>query len=983
MTELRRTIDEIRFLLQDDAFVVTDQLTQCAADYAIQCHDVNVRLRKCEEFLHQGLRSEALHLAEMAPNLLDLLGQLDFPERSEWVDLLVGYSLPKPEPLLVDVAATLNEAYAIQEPMQRLLDQHRLYALARSPLTQRLKVLRSLAEIDFTAGHWEPDIRDMERARFREIESEARSAVSQGEVDQLKTLVAELNNGQWLETAPATLLRDVKQKGGNVARNQAREQLELLEEALHGAHSSMDLAQARQMRDAWKANAKTAQLSPQDELAVRAAPVLDWVEDEDRRDAAEKAFRRAVAELEQRLDDHSLTSTELQQFGHAVEKCGRGIPEPLKLRYRNRVASLDFGETRRNRLKIGGIVGAVLAVVGVICVAIYLGNEAEKSRKIMAAAGKLIEDAKLDDAGKLLAEHAARMTTDEGLALKNKLADAVRTEHDRAAEFAAALEKGQQVEDLGVGEKAIKQARDLARNADEKIAVGKLETAWTIRRDAEVAQSELRYRSIVESTTSRLGKLNSMLTAPGVESEARQIMELISSDLGSLRALESKVARELTSQAALLESRYESFHKVYGELQRKNALLQRMAQLSLFSPKAEPSESQVGEYRELLQQFVTAFPNDSLTPGFRGAGNVEAAQAALARRKLATDWNQFWPKDGADVELRIKACTSFLTDYPGSPDRAAVSHYLTFLKSVQWREKGDEDSDQPVKSRLRSLFSGKLIRDGHMLRGKDGKCYYLAEETDYSSRSFAFKFKYLSGFNGELKSTKDIEPLTLETLKTTSPPQKVIADQIYETVSDVELKAWDTYLQKLAMTLVSAKDVDDFLRYFLLLRTVQYASNGNSLLAAELKKSLSDLEDSQMDLSASWMDPNDSSAKSARQLADVLLKRMTDLEGAWKRATTAQEKLNSELFRLAWPVGWVSQTADRKWALQTSWTSERKHALMFVSAADENGIRSWLPLGTAQGGVAELDIPLSGAPPEGAIVFVSPLPISQKPVSAR
>jgi len=88
MADLRRTIDEIRSLMQDEVIELTAQLEQLASEFAQGCREANERLRKCEEFLNQGLRAEALHFAELAPNLLDQVGMLDFPELAEWSDFL-------------------------------------------------------------------------------------------------------------------------------------------------------------------------------------------------------------------------------------------------------------------------------------------------------------------------------------------------------------------------------------------------------------------------------------------------------------------------------------------------------------------------------------------------------------------------------------------------------------------------------------------------------------------------------------------------------------------------------------------------------------------------------------------------------------------------------------------------------------------------------------------------------------------------------
>ena len=49
---------------------------------------------------------------------------LILPERAEWEEIVGLYQLPKAEPLLLEVAEQLNEAYAHQQPLEKLLDHH-------------------------------------------------------------------------------------------------------------------------------------------------------------------------------------------------------------------------------------------------------------------------------------------------------------------------------------------------------------------------------------------------------------------------------------------------------------------------------------------------------------------------------------------------------------------------------------------------------------------------------------------------------------------------------------------------------------------------------------------------------------------------------------------------------------------------------------------------------------------------------------------
>ena len=69
----------------------------------------------------KDLRSEAIHLAESEPNLLDSLAALDFPERADWDELVQIYQLAAAPKLAVDQAQFLNEAYAQEDPLQDLL----------------------------------------------------------------------------------------------------------------------------------------------------------------------------------------------------------------------------------------------------------------------------------------------------------------------------------------------------------------------------------------------------------------------------------------------------------------------------------------------------------------------------------------------------------------------------------------------------------------------------------------------------------------------------------------------------------------------------------------------------------------------------------------------------------------------------------------------------------------------------------------------
>src|SRR5258708_33471989 len=128
MIDHHQLVDEIRSFLYSSDQTMTDSLKQLGAAYMTACQEVNARLRRCAEYLQQGLRSEAIHLAQTEPALLDELAVLDFPGRSDWDEICLTYGLPAPPQLNIEAAEALNEAYADALPLEGLLRQHRLLA---------------------------------------------------------------------------------------------------------------------------------------------------------------------------------------------------------------------------------------------------------------------------------------------------------------------------------------------------------------------------------------------------------------------------------------------------------------------------------------------------------------------------------------------------------------------------------------------------------------------------------------------------------------------------------------------------------------------------------------------------------------------------------------------------------------------------------------------------------------------------------------
>jgi hypothetical protein len=118
MLDYQRIVEEIQAAVASQDTADWDLLRDTAAEYAAACDEVNERLSECQRLLKQGLRSEAIQVAEREPNLLDTVTLLDFPELEQWRQMLKSSGMVAPPALRIEVATDLNSAYAAEAPLQ-------------------------------------------------------------------------------------------------------------------------------------------------------------------------------------------------------------------------------------------------------------------------------------------------------------------------------------------------------------------------------------------------------------------------------------------------------------------------------------------------------------------------------------------------------------------------------------------------------------------------------------------------------------------------------------------------------------------------------------------------------------------------------------------------------------------------------------------------------------------------------------------------
>jgi len=364
MLDHQQLVDEIRSFLAAHDATVTTALKELSAAYVDACKLANQKLRRCGDFLKRGLTSEALQLAK-DEKLLDLVATLDFVELPQWGEVSRKLGLLPPPRLLLETAEALDKAHADQRPMDELMRRHRLFALARAPVTARLGIMRKLAAIDAKNRVWEEDITEFEKKRFREIQYEADQALARDDGKTLTGLWKELHQTTWAVTPPPPLLQSV-----------SRRLLEKLEVEIHDAFTAQAVTKLQRLRDQWKELIQATVLPASDPLMRRPARALAWLEEREKELAVEVAFQKAVADLEQALDNN-LKENLLEEYRMTALRHRPALPAAVEQRFQLHIKEIKKDRRKGRWETLLAVSVAPVGIVGVAALLFFLMKREE------------------------------------------------------------------------------------------------------------------------------------------------------------------------------------------------------------------------------------------------------------------------------------------------------------------------------------------------------------------------------------------------------------------------------------------------------------------------------------------------------------------------------------------------------------------------------------------------------------------------------
>ncbi|HMO15185.1 MAG TPA: hypothetical protein PKD64_09225 [Pirellulaceae bacterium] len=804
----------------------------------------NARLRKCDELMRKGLRSEAIQEAEVEPNLFDIVAELDIEEWENWRAYVIENGLAPQPDLLVEIAFDLNEAYTIHQPLEKLLRKHRVYALARGPLKERIKILRAIAQIDSGNQFWVEDLRSYEKARLTEIENELVKLARLEAIAGIENIYRELKGSDWSLKPPESLIHRVEGEYIKLQQLNATRRLIELETGINKAFGEFDLEAAKQLRQQWLEIEALASGPEKMHLHELLRPAFEWIDDEETNELRECDRRRAVMSLEAALDDDSTSKSRLQRLMNSVARFDEAVQPALRIRYDERIRVFELREKRKFVL----VVISALSLLTLSGVGLWWAVAMVLHRRDAMVAHDTMKD--LLDSGQIKAaqaylsqlevENPAIAKSSNFEPLRHRLMQLESQDNMRAQSVKEAFDSIKREihdnenlgwENLDQIDSVFKQLNEIVLSVEEELI------CQNLRGQVEHSRGEIQRKTnekFVEDVEDLKRRKNSIPTNTDEENQ-----KLLDKALEVQRRARVSPAIRMSTPIDRIVKEIEATINITKNDASRNRLIAAIKQ-SIGSP---------ANFRSVTENYVRAFPADQRSRDFSRVlkeGQIEFVNRISGWNTHCADWNrdQF---DATRIRELLQLISRTNSEFVGFPSADHVTKHEPFL--MTWKNRIDSE----IEITLNKIWSEPLFDLNCVIdqSSRSQRIFYFRGAPDKveDSRLVIRYFLNLSltnddGQDGKQNSTrlvfptaklKVIRPEKIGAEKYFGPaPHKSFANMVIDHLNQYRSS---TFEEKICYLLIQLKlnlfGMDSIIQGALFKRLVELGSEGSSILNNE------------------------------------------------------------------------------------------------------------------------------------------------------
>jgi hypothetical protein len=673
----------IRKQLEQPNGLTPELLEPLAIEYSRLVTEANQRLEECVALLRRGLRSEALQRATIKPNVLDLISELDFPELTDWVEILQFYGIQLPENIDRDAIAQLNEAFVDEQPLEELLRQHRRLALAKAPLSWRLRVLQKIASIDFLNPVWMDDLREWEIARLKQISSEWNALdKSQTPLQDLVKLRDELEPSNWTQKPAAELVSEIKRVVRQRVYESKVSELRQLANDIHLAYSAGDESTLGSKAKSWTSLIGEMTPPPPKDLLEEVAPALEWLDGRNQENQQVAKHALLSSQLEAILQRPQVSEGELQRAYHDVASLQLGIEPLLETRFETRLREIQQASKRKQFIYLTGIVSTTLLMMVAAGLWYWNHNFRQAISSTSEKLTQLIDSEKYSEAKSIFdtiqSQAPSVANSPEITAIKASLDSRLDAEKQRSEEVLQAISAVDNEQSAELDISKIVAVEKIAKTMEEKSRIASIRSRYDqYQRKLEDEDLKL-LRSELLKIESDMEHIQKSPLASIDEAEMDGIILTLKgllnrfpkANVAGTKAVDLATKRAVSIRDSVLKQR--------RDIAQKQSLMSGIREAS-----------SVKDYEIQLRKFVDTMPADTMSLEFQESLKEKDLWRAIE------DWN-VWCSDAmlqlagkldpTKTATMLARCEQATTRLDGLPGREIVALYIERFKLAAKRD---------------------------------------------------------------------------------------------------------------------------------------------------------------------------------------------------------------------------------------------------------------------------------------------------------
>jgi len=639
---IAETLKLIKEMLANNGKIESHNPVMLAQTYADYYQVVNKRLKKCLNYIQNGLTPQALDEAQNEPVLIDLCKELTLTEEIGWRKLCLENKWQIPEALDINALNHLEKASTLEVFSKPLLKKLRR-ANNKGNFQECVWILRELVQKDPENSEWKPDLIEFEKFHMRQLRKKFEKLREEKKFNKIANLFIELQK-QWIIPMDDALFEDIHLFLKKKQKEKISNQEQTLIPKIKTAYQEKDYNGLEKLIKDYEKLKKNKQFQSDKTLRPIYETALKWFNQKEKEKNKKNIYAEKLNRLNTKIAERSHDG--IKSLWEELLSYNYPMPENLESQVQesiNKATSEKIKNEKKKRIR--NLLLFIFVVTGLL---IFLTgkyyNKIEHHKLAYLEQAFAAQD--LEQVYALLTEMETQDSIFSNFFRKTEMnkqrarANELKKSLDqKQATFIAImarleeLQKKEFKEQPAIIERLLKDAMVNAVTSDEVGRLTVVRNTWEEKQMGDKSMAKNQLDNILRLLAEEFEYIDTHSTSD------------LAKDHGRIQKIETIIAQGMKVQNASVEmkNRLTKFNTHLESI--KSLLVARKNEIV----KIQKADSLEGYLKE-LKIFSTAFPNDAISQGIEPVNAMEPFYHYLLANPMTENPNNlFWYPTAKDI----------------------------------------------------------------------------------------------------------------------------------------------------------------------------------------------------------------------------------------------------------------------------------------------------------------------------------------------